>query len=90
WIQFLHHDTSVFTGAEKISRKIHAAAYYLEMRRPERNKYVGRFVKITPDVASTPTDQTTDQYFSMLETSIRKNPPFWLWTHNRWRHKRPQ
>ncbi|MDE5793809.1 MAG: lysophospholipid acyltransferase family protein [Muribaculaceae bacterium] len=90
WIPFLHHDTSVFTGAEKISRKIHAAAYYLEMRRPERNKYVGRFVKITPDVAATPTDQTTDQYFSMLETSIRKNPPFWLWTHNRWRHKRPQ
>ncbi len=88
WIPFLNHDTPVFTGAEKISRRIHAAAYYIDMRRPERNKYVGRFVKISPDVASEPENKVTDTYFQMLEASIRKEPPFWLWTHRRWKYTR--
>ncbi len=88
WIPFLNHDTPVFTGAEKISRRIHAAAYYIDMRRPERNKYVGRFVKISPDVASEPENKVTDTYFQMLEASIRQSPPLWLWTHRRWKYTR--
>ncbi len=88
WIPFLHHDTPVFTGAEKISRKIHAAAYYIDMRRPERNHYVGRFVKISPDTALEPENKVTDTYFKMLEDSIRQEPPFWLWTHRRWKYTR--
>ncbi len=88
WIQFLNHDTPVFTGAEKISRKIHAAAYYLDMRRPERGKYIGRFVKISTDVAEEPRDKVTDEYFSKLENSIKKQPPLWLWTHRRWKYHR--
>ena len=89
WIPFLHHDTAVFTGAEKISRKIHAAVYYLDMRRPDRNRYVGRFVKISPDAAGEPVNELTKTYFSMLADSIRRDPPLWLWTHRRWKHRRP-
>lgn len=89
WIPFLHHDTAVFTGAEKISRKIHAAVYYLDMRRPERNRYVGRFVKISPDAAREQENVLTTSYFAMLADSIRREPPLWLWTHRRWKHKRP-
>ncbi|MDE6378911.1 MAG: lysophospholipid acyltransferase family protein [Muribaculaceae bacterium] len=89
WIPFLNHDTAVFTGAEKISRKIHAAVYYLDMRRTERNRYVGRFVKITPDAAAEQENNLTAAYFSMLADSIRREPPLWLWTHRRWKHQRP-
>lgn len=88
WIPFLHHDTPVFTGAEKISRKIHSAAYYLDMSRPERNRYVGRFVKITSDTSEEPVNKVTETYFGMLEKSIERQPPLWLWTHRRWKHKR--
>lgn len=88
WIPFLHHDTPVFTGAEKISRKIHSAAYYLDMSRPERNRYVGRFVKITSDTFEEPVNKVTETYFGMLEKSIERQPPLWLWTHRRWKHKR--
>lgn len=89
WIPFLNHTTDVFTGAEKISRKIHAAVYYLDIRRPGRNMYVGRFVKITDDAAAEPVDAVTTTYFAMLEASIRRQPPFWLWTHKRWKHTPP-
>ncbi|MDE6018688.1 MAG: lysophospholipid acyltransferase family protein [Muribaculaceae bacterium] len=88
WIPFLNHDTAVYTGAEKISRKINAAAYYLDMSRPERNYYVGRFIKLSPDVAEEPENKVTDLYFRMLEDSIRRQPPLWLWTHKRWKFQR--
>ena len=88
WIPFLNHDTPVFTGAEKISRKIHAAAYYLDLRRPERNKYIGRFIKISPDTAQETTNALTETYFLHLESSIQSAPPLWLWTHRRWKHQR--
>ena len=88
WIPFLQHDTPVFTGAEKISRKIHAAAYYLDMHRPERNKYIGRFIKLSSDTASEPVNKVTETYFKMLEDSIKSQPPLWLWTHRRWKHRR--
>lgn len=88
WLPFLHHDTAVFIGAEKISRKIQAAAYYLDMSRPQRNMYVGKFIKISPDAAQESANSLTETYFRHLESSIRSNPPFWLWTHNRWRHRR--
>lgn len=88
WLPFLHHDTPVFTGAEKISRKIHATAYYLDMTRPERNMYVGRFIKISTDSATEPVNHLTETYFEMLENSIKRQPPLWLWTHRRWKRRR--
>lgn len=88
WIPFLNHDTPVFTGAEKISRKIHAAAYYIDMRRDKRNEYVGRFIKISDDVAEEVPNAVTGTYFAMLEESIKSQPALWLWTHRRWKHKR--
>ena len=88
WLPFLNHDTPVFTGAEKISRKINASAYYIDMRRVERNEYVGKFVKISENVAEEPANAVTERYFRMLEQSIRCQPSLWLWTHRRWKHGR--
>lgn len=88
WMPFLNHDTPVFTGAEKISRKIHAAAYYIDMRRDKRNEYVGRFIKISDDVAKEVPNAVTESYFAMLEESINRQPALWLWTHRRWKRKR--
>lgn len=89
WLDFLHHDTAVFIGAEKISRKLHASAYYLELLRPARGRYEARFVRISPDVAEEQPGEVTARYFAMLEDSIRRDPARWLWTHRRWKHKRP-
>ena len=34
WLPFLNHDTPVFTGAERIMRKMNNAVFYVEMARP--------------------------------------------------------
>lgn len=90
WLDFLHHDTPVFTGPERISRKLRCAVYYLDMRREKRGYYIGRFVKISEDASQEPENRITEEYFSMLQQTIEKCPPYWLWSHRRWKRTRTQ
>lgn len=85
---FLHHDTPVFTGPERLSRMLHAAVYYCDISRPERGQYVCRYVKMTDDAATLPQFELTRRYFNMLAATIEKNPSLWLWSHNRWKRDR--
>lgn len=89
WLEFLHHDTDVLTGAEEISRRLHAAVYYLDMRREGRGRYTGRFVRICEDASQMPLPYSvTDKYYELLEKTIRRSPAYWLWSHKRWKHVR--
>lgn len=88
WCDFLHHDTPVLTGAERIIRKLNHAVFYLDMRRVKRGYYEGEFKLMTREPDSFPEYGVTDAYFRMLEKSIQRAPAYWLWTHNRWSRTR--
>lgn len=90
WTEFLNHDTGVFTGAEKISRRLHAAAFYLDIRRTSRSRYEAEFIELTPDAAALPEYRLTQLYFRNLEKSIVRDPASWLWTHRRWKRNREE
>ena len=85
WIPFLGHETPVFTGAERIMRKMRNAVFYVDMARPRRGHYVVTARLITTDPASMPEHEITRQFFSMLEETIRREPSCYLWSHDRWR-----
>ena len=85
WLDFMHHDTPVFTGAERISRKFDSDVYYVDVRRERRGYYVARYVLMAEHAAKMPEFELTRMYFNMLEKSLRRQPPFYLWTHNRWK-----
>lgn len=85
WGDFLHHYTTFFTGCERISRIIDAEVVYLDVRRIRRGYYHGVIRPMTDDLKSMPTFQMTEQYTHLLEESIRREPAFWLWSHNRWK-----
>ena len=85
WIPFLGHETPVFTGAERIMRKMRNAVFYVDMERPRRGHYVVTARLITTDPASMPEHEITRQFFSMLEETIRREPSCYLWSHDRWR-----
>jgi KDO2-lipid IV(A) lauroyltransferase len=85
YVRFLNHWTTALTGTEKITRKYHFEAYYLDVERKRRGYYEARFVRI--DKAQYPTDfELTDKYFELLERRIREHPECYLWTHNRFKH----
>jgi KDO2-lipid IV(A) lauroyltransferase len=85
WLTFLNHDTPVLTGTERLVRQTGHAVGYLDISRPKRGYYVAEFKLITREPKQMADFAITDEYFRLLEISIRRAPEFWLWTHNRWK-----
>ncbi len=85
WTDFLNHDSAVFTGAERMARKVEAAVFYLDITRVKRGYYSAKFIEMTNQPSALEEDALTVDYTHRLEQSIRKNPQYWLWSHNRWK-----
>jgi len=90
WVDFLHHDTPVLTGTERIARRMNHAVFYLDVRRLRRGYYEAEFKLITREPQQMPEFKLTDIYYQMLEECIRRAPEFWLWSHNRWSRTREE
>ena len=90
WCDFLHHDTPVLTGTERIVRKLGHSVFYLDIHRIRRGYYEASFKPITYKPTELPEYEITTRYFQMLEESIRKDPAYWLWSHNRWKRTREE
>lgn len=90
WLDFLGHDTPVFTGGERIMRKMDDAVFYVNMERPRRGRYICTFRLLSAHAAQEEENAITHRYFQMLEETIRRKPAYYLWTHNRWKRTRAE
>ena len=90
WVDFLHHDTPVLTGTERIAKKVNHAVFFLDVHRVRRGYYEAEFKLITREPQKMKEFEITDIYFKLLEESIRRAPEFWLWSHNRWKRTREE
>ena len=71
-------------------RKLNDAVFYVEMSRPKRGYYTATYKLITREPNSLPEHEITRRFFQMLEETIRQNPPYYLWTHNRWKRTKEE
>lgn len=90
WTDFLHHETPVLTGTEKIAKKANFAVYYLDMQRIKRGYYKAEFKLLTDKPKECGEFEITELYMRALEKTIQRQPQYWLWTHNRWKRTREQ
>lgn len=90
WLPFLNHDTPVFTGSERIMRKMNNAVFYVDMQRPARGHYIYTFRLMTDNPAALPEHELTRRFFALLEQTIRRDPRFYLWSHDRWKRTREE
>lgn len=86
-IRFLNHDTAMITGAEVIIRKLDYVALHFDMEKVSRGHYKVTIAPICHDPKLMPVGEITDRYAQRLERRIMGAPQYWLWTHNRWKHK---
>ena len=90
WVDFLNQDTPVFTGTERIVKKMNHAVFFLDIHRVRRGYYEAEFKLMTREPQKLEDFELTDLYFDMLEKTIRRAPEFWLWSHNRWKRTRKE
>lgn len=89
WMTFLNQDTPVFQGTEALSKKLGYPVVYISITRPRRGYYHMRVEALVPDPKNTGEGNITEIHTRRLERDIRNNPDLWLWTHRRWKHRRP-
>ena len=88
WVNFMHQDTPVFTGTEKIARRVGASVFYLSMSRVKRGYFKASIIKMTDDASTTEEFALTNEYFKLIEKDLEREPWLWLWTHKRWKRTR--
>ena len=90
WLEFLHHNTPVFTGGERIMHKMDDAVFYIDMERPRRGYYICTYKKMSDHAAQEEENAITRRFYLMLEETIRREPAYYLWTHNRWKRTKEE
>lgn len=86
FIPFLHHQTPVLTGTEKIIKHYGLDAWFLNVKRLKRGYYEAELVRMHDNPQSLPDFELTAIYYRMLEQMIQNRPELYLWTHKRFKH----
>lgn len=90
FLDFLNHETGVYTGPERIARFLDAEVWYCHLTRPRRGYYTLRFEPVTLSPTKEPLFDITRRCFALLEANIREAPQYWLWSHRRWKRGRAE
>lgn len=89
WTTFLNQDTGVTFGAEKYAKEYDLPVFFGLIRKESRGHYALEFHLVTDRPRESKSGEITEEVTRRLESEIRKDPRFWLWTHRRWKHRRP-
>jgi KDO2-lipid IV(A) lauroyltransferase len=90
WTSFLNHEAAFFEGVEKISRKLELAVVFLDTQKVRRGYYEVTLKKLFDNAAVTGENEVTLACVREMEEEIRKKPAYWLWSHKRFKHSRPE
>jgi KDO2-lipid IV(A) lauroyltransferase len=83
-IPFLHQQTAVQIGGERIAASSDATVVYVQSRKRAQFRYDFTFTEMKSADRDT-SMSITKAYYQFLEKSISLAPGHWLWSHNRWK-----
>ncbi|PCJ83212.1 MAG: hypothetical protein COA57_11780 [Flavobacteriales bacterium] len=90
WMTFLNQDTACMTGHEFFAKKYNLPVVYFDVQRAKRGFYTVELSLIEDNAAETTPGEITEKYTRKLEEIIKANPEHYLWSHRRWKRKRPK
>lgn len=89
WTTFLNQDTAFFYGGARYAIKHNCIPVYADIIQVKRGYYRVRLTVIKDDVTNCTADDIVQRYSELLEQQLRERPSDWLWSHKRWKRKRP-
>ena len=90
WPTFLNQDTAFIFGGEHFAKKYNYPVFYYDVQKVKRGYYEITFKPITINPLDEKHGDITEKYVNFLEQTIIDNPEYWLWSHKRWKHKKPE
>ncbi len=89
WTTFLNQDTGVQFGVEKFARDYNYPVIFARITKIKRGYYSIHLAVASEHPREEPHGNIIETTTRLLEEQILEKPQFWLWTHRRWKHKRP-
>jgi len=89
WMKFLNQDTGVLFGTEKYAKEYNYPVVFGHITKEKRGYYSFSFFEACEDPSREPHGQITERVTKMLEKEIVQIPEYWLWSHKRWKQKKP-
>ncbi len=89
WAWFLNQNTAFLTGADRIANKLNQVVVFISSQKIKRGKYEIEFVLLEDKPKHKESSDIIDKYAEALEDTINKSPELWLWSHRRWKLKKP-
>ena len=83
-------DGGALINAERIAKMMDFPVFYCELRKERRGYCRVEFDLVTDRPKETTDGEITEIFARRLEQTIRKEPAYWLWSHKRWKLKRPE
>jgi len=89
WATFMNQDAAFYSGAEILARRMDIPVVYISMHRTRRGFYEMFCELITAEPRLMERNEITNSFIRLTERDISKDPSSYLWSHNRWKHKKP-
>ncbi len=90
WTTFLNQETAVLFGAEKYAKELNLPVIYFSILRQKRGYFKVVCQTLFEESKNTSYGEITEKHTQVLEQDIVKKPENWLWSHRRWKHKKPK
>lgn len=90
WTMFLNREAPFFSGPEKIANKTNQPIFFQHVKKLKRGIYEVDYSLLIEEPDKVEPKDILLEYVSRMEELIRKEPEFYLWSHRRWKHKRPE
>ena len=89
WTTFLNQNTPVFKGTEVIAKKMNLPVVYCCVKKVKRGYYEMFTETLVENPAATGDGEISEMHTRRLEQDIIAQPESWLWSHKRWKYKKP-
>jgi len=89
WTIMLHQDTAFFRGVETISQLLEGPAFFIHIQRVKRGYYAVTFEPLGVPPYEKGQHEVLENYIKASERLILEDPAGWLWSHKRWKYKKP-
>ncbi len=89
WRKFLNQDALFFGGIGNYAKRFGMMVYTLDIEKIKPSHYKCNFIQLYDGKEDISEEQIMDRYVAQTEEIIRRHPELWLWSHKRWKHRKP-
>jgi KDO2-lipid IV(A) lauroyltransferase len=90
WTIFLNRETPFFSGPEKIAASGNQPVFFQRTKKSGRGRYIIEYSLLIENPKEMQQKDILLAYIRKCEEIIRNEPEYYLWSHRRWKHKRPE